>query len=198
MIVDFLEHIHGASQRMDLLIRDLLELTRLEAGTSSLASERIDWVALCRNTVEGFGGRFHGAGLQLCWTEPPREAWIHADGRRMEQVIDNLLVNALRYVPRGHTVWLSIRPIGEGPTASYRLAVADDGPGFPVQDLPHVFDRFYRGGNPHSTGGSGLGLAIVQEIVRRHGGFVRAANRPPNGASIEVDLPAADVRGPLD
>jgi len=111
----------------------------------------------------------------------------------MEQVIDNLLVNALRYVPRGHTVCVSLVPIGRAPAAGYRLVVADDGPGFPAQDLPHVFDRFYRGDNALASSGSGLGRAIVREIVQRHGGRVRAANRDPSGAAIEVELPAADI-----
>ena len=89
------------ARRLDRLIRDLFELARLEAGASPLALEPLDWTALCRNTVERFEPRFRDAGLSLRWQEPAAEAWIQADGHRMEQVLENLLVNTLRYVPAG-------------------------------------------------------------------------------------------------
>jgi signal transduction histidine kinase len=71
------------------------------------------------------------------------------------------------------------------------MTIEDNGPGFLSADLPHVFDRFYRAASARSTAGSGLGLAIVQEIIRRHGGQVRAENTQPHGARIVVDLPVA-------
>src|SRR5207249_1487766 len=97
-------------------------------------------------------------------------------------------------VPSWHAVQVSMHPAGDGSAASYRLVVADVGRGFPPEDLPHVFDRFYRGDNARSTNGNGLGLAIVHEIVQRHGGRARATNREPSGASIELDLPASDPK----
>jgi signal transduction histidine kinase len=187
----YLGYIHAAAQRMDLLIQDLLELTRLEGGTAALQRERLDWAALCRNTLESFAARFETAGIGLHWRGDVVETWIDADGRRMEQVIDNLLVNALNYVPRGGQVWVSIDSAAA--PARHRLIVADDGPGFRDTDLPHVFDRFYRGEPAQAVSGSGLGLAIVQEIVRRHGGSIRATNQSTGGASIEVELPAASA-----
>jgi two-component system sensor histidine kinase MprB len=78
-----------------------------------------------------------------------------------------------------------------GGAPRFRLTVTDDGPGIPPGDLPHVFDRFYRADAARSEGGSGLGLAIVQEIVRQHGGAVRAENVSPHGARFTVDLPAS-------
>jgi two-component system sensor histidine kinase ResE len=174
---------------MDLLIQDLLELTRLEAGAVSLATERLDWTALCRNTMQRFEPRFRAAGIQFLWDGPADETWLHADGRRLEQVLENLLVNVLRYVPKGGTVALSLEPVADAKLPRFRLTVSDDGPGFPAADLPHVFDRFYRADLARSTGGSGLGLAIVQEIIRHHGGTVLAENRAPSGARIVVDLP---------
>jgi len=125
----------------------------------------------------------------------PAEAWIDADGRRVEQVLDNLMANAMRYVPRGGTVELSLdRPAEHA--ECYRLVVSDDGPGLPEEDLTRVFERFYRspghraGTGPRDDLGSGLGLAIVREIVQRHGGRVRAEARYPRGISIVVELPA--------
>ena len=179
------------SRRMDLLIRDLFELARLEAGAAPLSRERLDWAALCRNTIERFEPRFRRAGLSLSWSQSAHEAWIDADGHRMEQVLENLLVNALRYVPEGGGVQVELTP---EPGERFRLTVKDNGPGIPEQELPLVFKRFYRGagsggGTAPDHGGSGLGLAIVREIVERHGGTVRAQANTPRGLAITVDLP---------
>ncbi|HMI32106.1 MAG TPA: HAMP domain-containing sensor histidine kinase [Candidatus Limnocylindrales bacterium] len=178
------------SRRMDLLIRDLFELARLEAGATKLTLESLDWSALARNTIERFQPRFRKAGLHLTWRGPAEEAWIEADGRRMEQVLENLLMNALRYVPEGGSVDVSLTAL---PGARYRLTVSDDGPGIPTDQLPLVFGRFYRGATP-SPEGSGLGLAIVREIVERHGGSSRAEANTPRGLAITIELPAGRAR----
>ena len=193
----YVEGLLEESRRMDLLIRDLFELARLEAGASQLTKEPLDWSALCRNTIERFEPRFRKAGLTVSWSGGEREAWIEADGRRMEQVLENLLVNALRYVPRGGHVEVVLRS-ASGPDAMHRVAVSDDGPGIPPEELPLLFGRFYRGsasarrvGEPGGDmGGSGLGLAIVREIVERHGGTVRAESRSPRGLAITIEIPS--------
>jgi signal transduction histidine kinase len=183
------------SRRLDRLIRDLFELARLEAGATPLELERLDWAALTRNTIERFSPRYGAAGLSLAIGESPPEAWVFADGARLEQVLDNLLVNALRYVPAGGRVLLSLERL-EASRARWRLAVRDDGPGLPADELPRVFERFYRGSTvsagqaTNGDAGSGLGLAIVREIVERHGGEVRAKSAAPHGLAIEVELPA--------
>jgi len=187
-------YVHGVleeARRMDLLIRDLFELARLEAGAVPLATERLDLAALCRNTIERFRARFEKAGVALSWRSPLQEAWTQADGRRMEQVLENLLTNVLRYVPRGGAVEVSLE---EG-AHRYRLLVTDSGPGIPASELPLVFTRFYRGagargdGGSRDQGGSGLGLAIVREIVERHGGSVSAEGASPHGLRIAVEIP---------
>jgi len=181
------------SRRLDRLIRDLFELARLEAGAAPLTPERIDWAALCANTVERFQPRFRAAGLTLRWSAAAGAAWIDADGHRMEQVLENLLGNALRYVPAGGTVELSLTRITASP-ARWRLEASDDGPGLSAEELPRVFQRFYRASGSRDTreaGGSGLGLAIVREIVERHGGTVSARARAPHGLVMTVEIPAA-------
>jgi signal transduction histidine kinase len=220
----YLQSVLEESMRMDLLIGDLLDLTRLEAGAVNLSKVRLDWTELSRNVMKRFDARFRQAGLAIEWSGGAEEAWVWADGRRIEQVIENLLVNALRYVPAGGRVTLAMervpmtrtagdagpvrraergRPSRESawdgqsgrdrtretPMEGYCLTVEDDGPGFPAEDLPHVFDRFYRADAARSSGGSGLGLAIVKEIILLHGGEVRVGNRTPSGASIHVTLP---------
>jgi len=185
------------SRRMDLLIRDLFELARLEAGAAPLHKERLDWAALGRNTIERFQPRFRKAGLTLLWHERGPEAWIEADGRRMEQALENLLVNALRYVHAGGHVEVTLEP-AQRPGTLHRLVVSDDGPGIPPEELSLVFGRFYRGSAPSSStgsdegqGGSGLGLSIVREIVERHGGTAAATTSPSGGLAIVLELPAA-------
>ena len=176
----YLEHVQEEAARMAVLLDDLLELTRLEAGAVEFEFDRLDLAALCRNTLERVQPHAQRHGLSLEGEGLEGEAWLRADGRRMEQVVDNLLGNALRYVPAGG--WVRLRlALTAGRLA---LVVEDDGPGFAKDALPHVFDRFYRGDGARRTDGTGLGLAIVREIVRRHGGEVYAENRPEGGARV--------------
>ncbi len=177
------------SRRMDHLIADLLDLARLEAGAAGPDVVDLDWAGLCCESMRRFQPLFAEAGLRLRWTGPDGPIYVKADGRRLEQVLDNLLTNALRYVPRGGEVQVSVESGNGGPPGWARLFVCDDGPGFPAADLPHVFDRFYRADPSRSSVGTGLGLAIVREIVRMHGGTVRAENRSEGGARLVVELP---------
>jgi two-component system sensor histidine kinase BaeS len=190
----YLDDILAASSRLDRLIRDLFELARLEAGAPALEFENLDWVALGRNVTQRYFKRFESAGLELRWNDTLPEAWVRADGLRMEQVLENLLRNALRYVPSPGEVCVGISRV-PGDASRFRLTVADDGPGLPADEITHLFERFYRGrgARPRAADeerdGSGLGLAIVREIVLRHGGETRARARDPRGLVIEVDLP---------
>jgi signal transduction histidine kinase len=191
----FLGDVLAESERMQGLLQDLLELSRLESGSIELQRERIDVVDLFRRSVERLSSRFDQAGLGLRWVEGSADrAEIYADGRRIEQIADNLLGNALRYATQGTAVHVGVRhaaaPDREG-RPCVELTVEDDGSGFSEEDLPHVFERFFRGDRSRATEGSGLGLAIVREIALRHGGDVRAENRSPHGARIVVVLPAS-------
>ncbi|HET7498026.1 MAG TPA: HAMP domain-containing sensor histidine kinase [Candidatus Eisenbacteria bacterium] len=180
--------------RLDRLISDLFDLARLEAGASALHLERLDLAALAGHTVERYQKRCGDSGLRLEWEPPAGPAWIEADGRRMEQVLENLLNNAIRYVPRGGSVRVSVDPSGSRLGATHSLRVEDDGPGVPRGEMGQVFERFYRAesaGHGSDGKGSGLGLAIVKEIVERHQGTVRAEPIDPHGLSIVVELPPA-------
>jgi signal transduction histidine kinase len=188
----YLRDVRDEAMRLGMLIQDLFDLVRLEAGASALAPVHLDWAALCRHTTRRFEPRFREAGLTLRWEREPGEAWVRADGRRMEQVAENLLVNALRYVPAGGTVTVSLDRVAGPAGGRFRLTVADDGPGIAPEDRPHVFERFYRANAVRSSGGSGLGLAIVREIVQRHGGETRAESAQPRGAAFVVELPVLD------
>ena len=194
---EYIRGIREEARRLDRLTKDLFELARLEAGATKISAETLDWAELCSNTIERFRPRFRDAGLRLEWRGPLEGAWVHADGHRLEQVLENLLANALRYVPTGGRVTIRLAAADAGTPSRWELTVEDDGPGIAAGDLPHLFERFYRAtgakavrsnGNGNADG-SGLGLAIVREIVERHGGRVAATARSPQGLAISVALP---------
>ncbi|MCA9751062.1 MAG: HAMP domain-containing histidine kinase [Gemmatimonadetes bacterium] len=187
---EFLRRILDETNRLAALVKDLFELTRLEAGAIPLEREGLDLAALVANTVVRYEPRFRAAGLELSLTGDGEGAWIDADGRRIEQVADNLLGNALRYVPAGHRITVTMRRAAPG-DSRHVFTVEDDGDGIAPEHLPHVFDRFYRVDPARTSEGTGLGLAIAREIVERHGGAIRAENRPEGGARFTVELPAA-------
>jgi signal transduction histidine kinase len=180
----YVRFIHEEALRMDGLVADLLDLARVESGSVPLEPEPIDLAALARAAVDRMRPTFAGADLDLKGPPAGIQVMIQADRRRIEQLIDNLLNNEIQHVPAGSTVQIGVEPGGEA-----RLIVEDDGPGFPPDDLPFVFERFYRGNRSRPAGGSGLGLAIVRGIARAHGGEALAENRPEGGARVSVRLP---------
>jgi len=112
---------------------------------------------------------------------------LNVDVERMSQVLDNLILNAFRYTPQGGQVTLSAENVDD----RIIISVADTGRGIAPEDLPHVFDRFYRGdkSRPHN-GESGLGLAIARSIVQAHGGKIEVASQPGQGAKFSLTLEA--------
>jgi two-component system OmpR family sensor kinase len=124
---------------------------------------------------------------------PATGVTVRADPERLHQVVGNLLANVRVHTPPGTEVEGDVDADPTSRTA--QLVVSDDGPGIPVDALPHVFERFYRADRSRSrrSGGSGLGLAIVQAIVVAHGGTVTASNTPGGGARFVVTLPGAIV-----
>ena len=204
----YLRTVLAGAERMDRLLGDLVELSRLEAGTLELRRESVDLGGLVLHSVERLRSDFERAGLALEAEVEDGLPPVDADGHRLEQVVDNLLSNALRHVPGGEGSGsdegvparadapprnhVRVRVSRIGPRL--QLEVEDDGPGIAADDLPHVFDRFYRADRARSTPGSGLGLAIAREIVLRHGGEIRAANRGEgSGAVIRVELPVGSA-----
>jgi len=178
----YLDHMEEEAIRMAALLDDLLELTRLEAGVIPLEREPLDLAQLASNLL--LRQRDRAPGLEWRGHGLERECRVTVDGRRLEQVLENLLANAARHAGSGR-VDLHLE---SGPDA-VELRVEDEGPGFPPDDLPHVFDRFYRAEAARSTDGTGLGLAIVRGIAEAHGGSVEARNRASGGASLVVRLP---------
>lgn len=181
--------IDAESARVLRLVGELLDLSRIESGQQrmSLAPVRVD--ELLSHAGELFAQRAEEAGVILALAGALAAATVFADFDRIEQVLSNLMDNAFRHTPRGGRIELGMREAG---AAFFELYVRDDGEGVTDADLPHVFDRFYRSsmGEPQLPG-AGLGLAISREIVRAHGGTIRAVAAPGGGAEFAFTLPSA-------
>ena len=183
--------------RMGQLLGELLTLARADAGQQLLSRERLDLGELMHNVVSSMQPLAAQRGIQL--TEVVRgSAVVDGDQTRLSQLLLNLVDNGLRYTPSGGAVSVAVER--DGLWAALR--VADTGVGIASDDLPHVFERFYRAdrSRTRSDGGAGLGLAIGQWIAQAHGGRIDVESRPGHGSTFTVRLPiaAADGRAGLD
>ncbi len=175
------------SRRLERLVQDLLDLAKLDARRFSLSPDAIDLGTLADDAAEGFRREAEASGVRIGVRQPPAPVSAFADPERVQQVVANLLENALKFA--ASAIEVSVGADSEGPW----LSVADDGPGIAAEDLPHVFERLYvaHAAPARKEAGSGLGLAIVRELVEAMGGAVHAAANVPTGAVMVVRLPAA-------
>jgi signal transduction histidine kinase len=180
-----LASLHEEVQRIARLVQDVDSLADAEASGFTLDGTRLELDAVVADAARGFAQPFAAADLTLVLSLEPVD--VVGDRRRLEQVVRNLLSNALRYAPPGTTVEVEVHEAG--PDAVLR--VEDRGPGFEPAELPHVFERFWRGTAATAVGGSGIGLAVVAEVVAAHGGQAMASNRLDGGALLTVRLPRA-------
>jgi two-component system sensor histidine kinase BaeS len=176
----------GHTRRLNRLSDDLLQLARLEEGRLSLSLEACSLAEVVRRTVDEFAAEARQRGLELR-VEADRAALIRGDEVRLQQALGNLLENALKYSPRGGQVVVSL----ESADGAYRLAVADNGEGIPPEELPRIWQRYYRveGRASGGPGGTGLGLAIAVGIVKAHGGRIEVQSQPGQGTTFTVYLP---------
>ena len=171
------------------LVDDLRELALAEAGQLRLDHERVDLASLAQGVVSNFSPGAEAAGVKLACTISGERLEVTGDADRLGQVLRNLISNALRHTPAGGQVTVSVGRSGD----RMHLAVIDTGTGISAEDLPHVFDRFYRGDKSRSRrgGGAGLGLAIARQLVIAHGGEIAAESALGDGTTFRVTLPAA-------
>lgn len=162
------------------LIGDLVELAR--ADGTEVGTERVDLVEVVERAVDRAGrraGEVRFAVHTVPWS-------LEGTPGTLERAVLNLLDNAVKFSPEGGTVTLAMHQMGDG---TVTVEVTDDGPGIDAEDLPKVFDRFYRSSQARTMSGSGLGLAIVKQSVVRHGGTVSAGQAPGGGALLTIRLP---------
>jgi two-component system OmpR family sensor kinase/two-component system sensor histidine kinase BaeS len=178
------------TQKLGRLVDDLRLLTLAEAGQLPLDLQTLDVRQLLLDVREAFAYQAAEAEIALKVQVSGTLPTLIADPQRLGQVLSNLVTNALRHTPAGGTVTLGTAPLPE----SFRIEfwVADTGEGIAAQDLPRIFDRFWRGdpARSHEAGaGSGLGLAIAKSLVEAHGGRIRAESQPGQGTVVRLVLP---------
>jgi len=187
----FLTIIHEESERLNRLIGDLLELSKIESRRSPLQFSPVDFGALAARLHELFAPEAAKKGIALeMLTEPG--LFLEADEDRLGQILINLLQNGLNYTPEGGRVTLQAETFetGEG-EQRVRITVSDTGIGIPGKDLPRIFERFYRvdKARSRSSGGTGLGLSIVKHLVDMHGGTIRVESELGAGSRFIIELP---------
>jgi two-component system, OmpR family, sensor histidine kinase KdpD len=178
-----LDSIVAETDRLNRLISNLLDMTRLEAGSVSLHRDWHPLEDLIAPVTQRLSGMLEAHHLDV--DIAPALPLVYLDELLFHQVLTNLLENAARYAPPGSHIRLAA---GERPGGVW-IEVADNGPGFPAADQERIFEKFYRGIHEHTRSGTGLGLAICQGIVELHGGTIRASNRPGGGAVFRIELP---------
>jgi two-component system, OmpR family, phosphate regulon sensor histidine kinase PhoR len=188
----FLETIARHTLRMERLVRDLLQLARLDAGQESVERVVCSVETLFNGVVADLSAELDARGQRVVQSIAPDAGIVTGDPAKLHDALRNLLHNATNYAPADSTIALTAARQDD----RVLLQVADDGPGIPAADLPRVFERFYRvdkarAHNGRDPGGTGLGLAIVKHLVGLHGGTVSVANRVPTGAIFTVELPAS-------
>jgi signal transduction histidine kinase len=176
----YLEIVGDETERLERIIGDLLDLARLEGGGGTLSIADIPAAELFARVAARHERRSTQAGVAFRTVIEAGAERLRGDRDRLEQALQNLAANALRYAPKGTAVELRARPVPGG----IAVTVTDEGSGIAPEHLPHVFDRFYKvdaSRTPHSEsvgGGSGLGLSIVKAIVERHGGTASVTSVP--------------------
>ena len=183
----FVQIIRAQAERLQALVDDLLSLAELERPDAEFQATRYDLHIAVERQVAAFADAARRAHLSLVF-EPSAPVWVLAEGPRLEQVVANLLDNAIKYTEAGV---VTVR-IGEDATMGW-CEVSDTGPGIDAEELPRVFERFYRIDKARSRekGGTGLGLSIVKHIVGLHGGEVSVRSEPGVGSTFRFEVPRA-------
>lgn len=185
---EFLRRIRQQVDRLTSLVNELLDLSRIESGAIELHPEPVDLAELVIEAASLLRTRCEADSIHIQAPEPAGIT-VEADRPSLLRVMSNLLDNAIKYSPPAGVIRVDVRDEGE----LVAVAVMDEGPGIRAQDLPRVFERFYKGDPSRAGAGVGLGLAIVKHVVRAHGGTVEAASLPGDGATFIVRLPHAFV-----
>ena len=187
---DFIKVSLDETNRMMRMVTDLLHLSRIDNATSHLDVELINFTAFITfilNRFDQIRGQIEEKKYELVRDYPITSVWIEIDTDKMTQVIDNILNNAIKYSPDGGKITVTMKTTDD----QMILSISDQGLGIPKQDLPRIFDRFYRVDRARSRaqGGTGLGLAIAKEIIKQHKGFIWAKSEYGKGSTFTIVLP---------
>jgi two-component system sensor histidine kinase GlrK len=177
-----------SSRRLIHLISTILDLSKMEAGMMEYRIVPTDLKRVAEISINKVRLLADAKHVQLLMEVPSDRVWVKADFARIEQVLDNLLSNALKFSPEGGVVKLLMEP--DPNTGVLLVTVADGGPGIAAEDLPHIFERFYQGRlkGKHVSAGSGLGLALAKKVVEAHGGRIWIESEVGKGTTVRFTL----------
>ncbi|REJ12493.1 MAG: PAS domain-containing sensor histidine kinase, partial [Paenibacillaceae bacterium] len=194
----FLKIIHDESDRLNRLVNDILELSKIESRRAPLLFSPVELGPFIGKTVELLAKEAERKNIRI-ETEVGDELYVEADEDRLRQIVVNVLSNAINYTPEGGRVRIQVEPVasGDGQIAeeddydAIRIRISDNGIGIPKKDLPRIFERFYRvdKARSRSSGGTGLGLSIVKHLVELHRGSIAVESTVGVGTTFTIELP---------
>ncbi len=185
---DTIDTIYGQVLHLSRLVEDLRLLAQVEAGALQLHRTPGPLPELLQHCLDAVRPRAEGKGVGISLETDPATPWVEMDGTRIAQVVGNLLENAIIHTPEGGSISISAGPLNGN---QVQVSVTDTGLGIAADDLPRLFDRFYRAdpSRSRSTGGVGLGLTIAKQLVEAHGGSIEVESSPQGGTRFAFRLP---------
>ncbi|RAP77525.1 two-component system histidine kinase PnpS [Paenibacillus montanisoli] len=186
----FLQIIFDESDRLNRLIGDILELSKIESRRVPLQFSPVELSSFVQKTVELMRAEALQKQIRLSAKVEP-DIYVEADEDRLRQIVMNLLSNGINYTPEGGSVSIVVEPVGGENYESVRIHITDTGIGIPKKDLPRIFERFYRvdKARSRSSGGTGLGLSIVKHLVELHKGTITVDSLVGSGSTFTIELP---------
>jgi signal transduction histidine kinase len=182
------ETIYQEARRMDKIAKTLLDLSKFQAGEIKLQIQPVDVVDLVRERMDFYHKQIRDGGLSIELQTSHESIILNADHERLIQVIDNLLSNAIAYTNVGGKISIEC----SRSESEVRIAISDTGVGIPQEDIPRIFERFYRSDKSRQGLGTGLGLSIVKEIVNAHDGDIVVESIVGVGTKFTINLPSAE------
>jgi signal transduction histidine kinase len=180
---EFLTIIDRETDLLQELIDNILDTARLQSGTMPIIFQQVRIEPIIRDVIKRIQTQHPDSRID--YQNSPETQSIEGDPRRLAQVVSNLIINAIKYAPDSSiTIQTRQRKVG------ITMVVKDSGPGIPLEDLPHIFERFYRGSGTQVKHGSGLGLFICKQIIRSHHGRITAESSPGRGTRFIIHLPS--------
>ena len=184
---DNLEPIMEQNQQLTRLVEDLRTLALVDAGSLALNKRKTDLVDVCQDTVKRFEPQVLGKKITIVTDCKEADLWVAADKERLQQILDNLMQNALRYTPNEGWIKFGLKKTG----GLAHITIHNSGPQLSPEAQKHLFERFYRAekARDRESGGTGLGLAIARQLAEAHGGSLSGSNHPNGGVVFELTLP---------
>jgi K+-sensing histidine kinase KdpD len=182
---ELLETIDHHAERLDAMVADLLQVTRLEAGQVTLSRQSTDLRMLVKRTVRAFVPLMDQREQMVTLDLPSRLGLVSIDRRRIEQVLNNLLSNAIKFTAKGGDIQMSVKESER----AIEVGIQDDGPGIPVQEQERIFKKFYTLATSRGLAGMGLGLYIARRLVELHGGSIGVESQPGEGSRFYFEIP---------